>query len=177
MQERGQPDIGDPRGFPLSPGPGAAHLNRARFVVVLSGMARRSAAPGSRRRHGDVRRRHRLTAWFSAAEIDAVRLEAARHGKAPAAWLAKLGTDAAGAAVDGEAGGRALAVDAADAAADMSEATEVARKIGYLFNQAVAALHSTGEHSPGLEASGAAVASAVRRMESATLRTARELLR
>ncbi len=140
-------------------------------------MARRSAAPGSRRTHGDVRRKRRLAAWFTDAEIEKVRLEAARHGMAPAAWLAKLGTDAAGAAGGGEAGGRPLARSAADAAADMSEATEVARKIGYLFNQAVAALHSTGEHSPGLEASGAAVARAVRRMESATLRTARELRR
>jgi hypothetical protein len=140
-------------------------------------MARRSAAPGSRRPHGDVRRQRRLTAWFTDAEIEKVRLEAARHRMAPAAWLAKLGTDAAGAAEGGKTGGRPLAKSAADAAADMSEATEVARKIGYLFDQAVAALHSTGEHSPGLEASGAAVARAVRRMESATVRTARELQR
>ena len=138
-------------------------------------MGRRSAAPGSRRPHGDVRRRRRLAAWFTDAEFKEVRLEAARHGMAPAAWLAKLGTDAAGAAEGGEAGVRPLAKSAADAAADMSAATEVARKIGYLFNQAVAALHSTGEHSPDLEACGAAVARAVRRMESATLRTAREL--
>jgi hypothetical protein len=140
-------------------------------------MGRRSAAPGSRRRHGDGRRQRRLTAWFSDLEIEKVRSEAARHGMAPAAWLAKLGTDVAGAAGGGEDGGHLLARSAADAAADMSEATEVARKIGYRFNQAVDALHSTGEHSPGLEASGATVARAVRRMEAATLRTARELLR
>jgi len=160
-------------------------------------MARRNAAPGSRRPHGDVRRQRRLTAWFTDAEIEKIRLEAARHGMAPAAWLAKLGTDAAGtdaagtdaagtdaagtdaagAAGGGEAGDRPLGKSAADAAADMSAATEVARKIGYLFDQAVAALHSTGEHSPGLEASAASVARAVRRMEAATLRTARELRR
>jgi hypothetical protein len=143
-------------------------------------MGRRSAAPGSRRPHGDVRRRRRLTAWFTEAELEKIRLEAARHGMQPGAWLAKLGTDTASAATgDGEAGGRplALAGAAADAAADMSAATEVARKIGYLFNQAVAALHSTGVHSPALEASAASVARAVRRMEAATLRTARELRR
>jgi hypothetical protein len=142
-------------------------------------MGRRSAAPGSRRPHGDVRRRRRLTSWFTEAEIEKIRLEAARHGMAPAAWLAKLGTDTAGAGGGGggEAGDRPLTGSAADAAAGMSEATEVARKIGYLFDQAVAALHSTGVHSPRLEASGAAVARAVRRMESATLRTARELRR
>jgi len=140
-------------------------------------MARRSVAPGSRRPHGDVRRRRRLAAWFTDAEIEKVRSEAARHGMAPAAWLAKLGTDAAGAPQGGEAGDRPLAKSAADAVADMSEATEVARKIGYLFDQAVAALHSTGVHSPGLEASAASVARAVRRMEAATLRTARELRR
>src|SRR5260370_22014596 len=101
-------------------------------------MARRSAAPGSRRTHGDVRRKRRLAAWFTDAEIEKVRLEAARHGMAPAAWLAKLGTDAAGAAGGGEAGGRPLARAAAHAAADMPEPTEAARKIAYLFHQAVA---------------------------------------
>jgi hypothetical protein len=141
-------------------------------------MGRRSAAPGSRRRHGDVRRRRRLAALFTDAEIEKIRFEAARHRMQPGAWLAKLGTDTASAATGGgEAGGRPLAGAAADAAADMSEATEVARKIGNLFNQAVAALHSTGVHSPALEASGASVARAVRRMEAATLRTARELRR
>ncbi len=145
-------------------------------------MGRRSAAPGSRRRHGDVRRQRRLTAWFTDAEIEKIRSEAARHGMAPAAWLAKLGTDVAGADTagapgGGEAGDRPLAQSAADAAADMSKATEVARMIGYLFNQAVAALHSTGVYSPALEARGASVARAVRRMEAATLRTARELRR
>jgi hypothetical protein len=93
---------------------------------------------------------------------------------APAAWLAKLGTDAAG---GGEAGGRALAGEVVAAAADMSDAIEVARRIGYLFNQAIAKLHALGEHSPDLEASAAVVARAVRRMEAATLKTARELRR
>ena len=74
-------------------------------------------------------------------------------------------------------GGRALAGNVVDAAADMSDATEVARRIGYLFNQAIAKLHALGEHSPDLEASAAVVARAVRRMEAATLKTARELLR
>jgi hypothetical protein len=140
-------------------------------------MGRRSAAPGSRRPHGDVRRERRLTAWFTDAELGEIRLEAARRGMAPAAWLAKLGTDTASAPEGGEASGRPLAGSAADAAADMSAATEVARRIGYLFNQAVAALHATGVHSPALEASAASVARAVRRMEAATLRTARELRR
>jgi len=145
-------------------------------------MGRRSAAPGSRRPHGDVRRQRRLTAWFTDAEIEKIRLEAARHGMAPAAWLAKLGTDTAGAdtagaAGGGEAGDRPVAQSAADAAAGMAKATEAARKIGNLFNQAVAALHSTGVHSPALEAYAALVARAVRRMESATLRAARELRR
>jgi len=142
-------------------------------------MARRSAAPGSRRRHGEVRRRRRLTAWFTETELEAVRRAAAGRKMAPAAWLAKLGTDAAGtdAAGAGEAGGRPLAGDVAAAVAGMSDATEVARKIGYLFNQAVAKLHTLGEHSPGLDASAAVVARAVARMEAATLKTARELRR
>lgn len=96
--------------------------------------------------------------WFTGAELEKIRLEAGRHGMAPAAWLAKTGTDAA------EHGGRALAVDVADAVADMEAATAAARRIGSLpdvDDQAV----------------GAAVARAVRRMEAATLRAARELLR
>lgn len=140
-------------------------------------MGRRSAAPGSRRPHADVRRRRRLAALFTEAEVEKISLEAARHGMMPAAWLAKLGTDTASAAGGGEAGDPPLTRSAADAAAGMGEATEVARKIGYLFDQAVAGLHSTGVYSPALEASGASVARAVRRMEAATLRTARELRR
>jgi hypothetical protein len=58
--------MGDPRGFPLARAraiePGAVS------VVVPSCMARRSAAPGSRRRHGDVRRKRRLTVWYSETE-------------------------------------------------------------------------------------------------------------
>jgi hypothetical protein len=135
-------------------------------------MARRSAAPGSRRRHGDVRRERRLTVWYSETELAAVRRAAGKM--APAAWLAKLGTDAAR---GGEAGGRVLASEVADLAAGMSEATEVARKNGYLFDQAVARLHTLGEHSADLEASAAVVARAVRRMEAATLKVARVLLR
>jgi len=135
-------------------------------------MARRSAAPGSRRRHGDARRERRLTVWYSEAELEAVRCAAAQRKMAPAAWLAKLGTDAAG---GGEAGGRALAGEVADAVAGMSDATEVARRIGYLFNQAVAKLHALGVHSPDLEASAGVVARAVRRMEKATLAAGRAL--
>ncbi len=69
------------------------------------------------------------------------------------------------AAERGEDGGRALTGDAADAVAAMEDETRVARKIGYLFDQAVAKLHTLGEHSPDLEASGAAAARAVHRIE------------
>ena len=168
--------MGNPRGFPW---PGRGPLNRGRSVTVHLRMARRSAAPGSRRRHGDVRRQLRLTAWFTGAEMrEGPPRGRGRTGWRPAAWLAKLGTDAAEAPPGGaQPAAVPVAGRAADVVADMSDATEVARSIGYLFNQAVAKLHSTGEHSPGLEASAAAVARAVRRMESATLRAARELLR
>jgi hypothetical protein len=118
-----------------------------------------------------VRRRHRLTAWYTEDELDKVRHAAAAAGMAPAAWLAKLGTSAA----EGRAEGAASAADVADAVAAMSGAAALARRLGYLFNQAVAKLNATGEHSPDLEASAAAVARAVRRMESATLRAARAL--
>jgi hypothetical protein len=121
-----------------------------------------------------VRRQFRLTAWYTGDELDKVRRAAGAAGMAPAAWLAKLGTDAAEAA----AGGRPRATTAAgapDVIAVMSDATALARRLGYLFNQTVAKRNSTGEHSPGLEASAAAVVRAVRRMESATLTAARAL--
>ena len=136
-------------------------------------MARLSTAPGSRRRHGDVRRQFRLTAWYTRDELEKVRYAAAAAGMAPAAWLAKLGTSAAEAAAGGRAG--AAAADAPDVVAAMSQATSLARRLGYLLNQAVAKLNATGEHSADLEACAAAVARAVHRMESATLTAARAL--
>ncbi len=114
-----------------------------------------------------MRRERRLTVWYSETELAAVRRAAAGRKMAPAAWLAKLGTDAAA--------GRILTADVADVADGMSEATEVARKNGYLFDQAVARLHTLGEHSADLEASAAVVARAVARMEAATLKAARAL--
>ncbi len=162
--------MGKPRGFPW---PGRAPLNRRRSVAVHLRMARRSTAPGSRRRHGNVRRQFRLTAWYTGDELEKIRYAAAAAGMAPAAWLAKLGTDAAEAAASERAG--AAAADASDVIAAMSHATSLARRLGYLFSQALAKLNSTGEHSPDLDGSAAIVARAVRRMESATLRAARAL--
>ena len=136
-------------------------------------MARQSLAPGSRRRHSETRRELRLTTWFSAEELDAIRRAAAATGMEPGAWLAKLGTDAATATDPG----RSLAPPGqlTDAVAEMSAATEMARRHGYLLNQAVAALHSTGRHSPQLNAAASLIARAVRRMESATLAAGRML--
>jgi hypothetical protein len=145
-------------------------LNRDGPAIVMISMARRSTAPGSKRRHSDVRRRFRLTIWYTGDELEAVRREAAKSGMAPAAWLARLGTDTAAAAAAGRAGAAAPDVIAA-----MSAAVSLARRLGYLFDQAVTKLNSVGEHSPGLEASAAVVARAVRQMEAATLRAARTL--
>jgi hypothetical protein len=135
-------------------------------------MARRSTAPGSKRRHGDVRRTHRLTIWYTEDELEAVRAEAAKHGMAPAAYLAKLGTDTAAAAAAGRAG---IPASAPDVIAAIADAAGLARRLGYLLNQPVARLNATGEHSPDLEAAAAAVARAVTRMEAAALRAARVL--
>lgn len=136
-------------------------------------MARRSTAPGSRRCHGDVRRQFLLTAWYTGDELEKIRDAAAAAGMTPAAWLAKLGTDVAEAAVGGRA--ETAPPGASDVIAAMSHATSLARRLGYLLNEALANLRSTGEHSSGLEASAAAVARAVRQMEPATLRAARAL--
>jgi hypothetical protein len=62
---------------------------------------------GSRRRHGDVRRRHRLTAWYTGDELEKIRRAAAVAGITPAAWLEKFGTDNAEAAASGRAGAAA----------------------------------------------------------------------
>jgi hypothetical protein len=151
----------------------ARPVNRRRSVTVHLRMARHSTVPGSRRRHGDVRRQFRLTAWYTGDELERVRRAAAADGMAPAAWLAKLGTDAAEAAAGGRAG--AAVSGAPDVIAAMSDAMALARRLGYLLDQAVAKRNSVGEHSPGLEASAAVVARAVHRMESATLKAARAL--
>ena len=87
----------------------------------------------------------------------------------PAAWLAKLGTDTAAAAV-GQAG--AALAGAADVVAAMSAATSQARRLIYLFDHPVA-LHAIGEHPPDR----AALGRAVRRMEAETIRAARWLRR
>jgi hypothetical protein len=120
-----------------------------------------------------VRRQFRLTAWYTGDEREKVRRAAAAAEMAPGARLAKLGTDAAEAAAGGRAG--AAVAGAPDVIAAMSDATALARRLGYLLDQAVAKRNSAGEHSPGLDASAAAVARAVRRMESATLTAARAL--
>lgn len=114
-----------------------------------------------------------LQAWYTEDELEQVRLAAAAAGMAPAAWLLKLGTSAAEAAGGGRA--RVLAADQSDMIAAISDATALARRLSYRFNEAVAKLSSTGEHFPGLEHSAAILARAVRRMESAALRAARAL--
>jgi hypothetical protein len=137
----------------------------------MNSVTARSTGAGRHRPHASVRRTLRLTAWFTEPELEGIKEAAGKAGMKPGAYLAMVGTDAAAGA------GRLPATGAADVVAGMSDAVTAANKIGNNFNQAVARLHSLGEHSPDLEASAAAVARAVRRMEAATLRVARELLR
>jgi hypothetical protein len=59
----------------------------------------------------------------------------------------------------------------------MDAAVTEAKREGNLFNQAVRTLHITGQRSPELDRHAAGLARAARRMEAATLRVARELLR
>jgi hypothetical protein len=120
-----------------------------------------------------VRRELRLTTWFDEKELAEIRAAAEAAGMAPAAYVAQAGTDAARAA----AAGRPPAGQVADVVAAMDAATAQAKKAGNLFNQEVRALHITGQRSAELDRHAAATARAVRRMEAATLRAARELLR
>jgi hypothetical protein len=132
-------------------------------------MARRALAPGSKRPHSDTPRRHRIAVSLNDREFDAVRSMAAARGMTPGACLARLGTDAAY--------GRLLSASQADAVDRMGEAAVAANRIGGLLNQAVRRLHSTGLHSPDVDAAARMAAAAVARVQEAVLKAARELRR
>jgi hypothetical protein len=136
-------------------------------------MVRRAAASGSRRRHSAIPRDIERKALFNVQEDQEIRAAARDVGMAVGAWLAQAALDAARRA----AAGHPSASMAADVVAKMDNAVTEARYEGNLFNQAVRTLHITGQHSPELERHAAGLARAARRMEAATLRVARELLR
>jgi hypothetical protein len=138
----------------------------------MNSVTARSTGAGRHRPHASVRRKRRLTAWFTDGELDAIKEAAGKAGMKPGAYLAKAGTDAAAAAA---AAGGLPAAGVADVVDGMSGAMRALNRVGNNFNQAVARLHALGEHSPDLEASAAAVARAAARVERAVLWAARRL--
>ena len=137
----------------------------------MNSVTARSTGAGRHRPHARVRRRRRLTAWFTDGELDAIKEAAAKAGMRPGAYLATAGTDASAAASGGGPPDASVAV-VVDA---MSGAMTALNRAGNNFNQAVAKLHALGEHSPDLEASAAALARAAARVERAVLWAARRL--
>lgn len=134
----------------------------------MNSVTARSTESGRHRPHASVPRTFRLAVLFTGPELEAIRAAAKKAGMKPGAYIAQAGTDAA-------AAGGLSAARAADVVAGMSDAVTAANRVGRNFNQAVAKLHALGEHSPDLEASAAAVARAVTRMERAVLSAARRL--
>jgi hypothetical protein len=109
---------------------------------------------------------------FTPAEVSEIREAAARDHMEPAAWLGKLGSAAARTSPAEAAERRQLTA----VLQDLEAAVVLARRHGGLLNQAVARLHSTGQHDEQLTDNAATVATAVRRMETAVLRAVRKLL-
>jgi hypothetical protein len=126
-----------------------------------------------------MRRTFRVEGSFDEEEHKLICAAADAAGMKPGAYLAQTATDAARAAAAGQppAGGRLAAGRVAGFAAAMDAAVAEAKAEGNIFKQAVRMLHITGQRSPELERHAAELSHRSRRMEAATLRVARELLR
>ena len=125
--------------------------------------APRPAGVGGRRRRRMVRRSEQLTVKFSLEEREVVGVAAARcEGMAPSAWVGATAV----AVAKGEV--RPLPSGMGDALAELVETRTQLRRFSTLVNQAVAALHSTGQLPPELLAAVELTSRAVRRVDQAT---------
>jgi hypothetical protein len=150
-------------------GPGAGQLNRFAPDVVHGCMTKRNPALRAKRPNAASRRECRVAVKYTAEELGAIERAAARDGLAVAAWLGEAGLWAA----DPDTPRHPERADREELA-DLVRATEVARRAGYLFNQAVAKLHKTGVPSPDLEPAANMVWKAVRRLDDASLAVRRD---
>ena len=121
--------------------------------------------PGSRRRRRGLRaREHRMVVRLSVEEAAVIATAAAAAGMAPAAWAA----DAAAAVARDEV--TPLPTTQREAVAELVAARLQVRRFGTLVNQAVAALHATGQPPTGLASAVSLCSRAVVRLDEATVR-------
>jgi hypothetical protein len=153
------------------PGPGAGHLNRSGSRQRLQGRVplKGNLMPKSRRPHASSPRKHCVAVKYNEAEFAVVERAAARDGLAVAAYLGRVGTDAAtGTAVPASR----VQLDALKA---LQDAIEQARMAGRLFNQVVARLNATGRAGPEFRRYADSAARAVRSMEEAAAAAVRKI--
>ena len=121
--------------------------------------------PGARRRRrAREPRDHRLLLRLSTEEAAVIATAASRAGMAPMAWAA----DAAAAVARDEV--TPLPTSQREAVGELVAARLQVRRFGVLVNQAVAALHATGQPPTGLASAVSLCSRAVVRLDEATVR-------
>ena len=121
--------------------------------------------PGARRRRrAREPRDHRLLLRLSTEEAAVIATAAAAAGMAPMAWAA----DAAAAVARDEV--TPLPTSQREAVGELVAARLQVRRFGVLVNQAVAALHATGQPPTGLASAVSLCSRAVVRLDEATVR-------
>jgi hypothetical protein len=128
-------------------------------------MTRKKIAGRSRRAPGDGRRTCRVAVRYTPGELALVEAAAAREGLVIAAWLGNAGLALAGPHPAGRPGARA----SREELDLLVQATEKVRRVGYLLNQVVATMHSTGRVSAAIERVAVLVWEKVEQLDDATM--------
>jgi hypothetical protein len=127
-------------------------------------MARRHAAPRSRRAPAEAKRTSRVAVRFTPAQLAEVDAAAARDGLLTAAWLGNVGlaqADPCASRTDDHASREELD--------KLAQATEKVRRAGVLLNQVVKTMHATGQVRPVIEHIAVKVWQAVEELDDATM--------
>lgn len=127
-------------------------------------------AGASHRRHLYPSRPHRASVRLSDHEYEVIATAAARSGMRLASWIGRAALTVAGAREAGEPTGSGPVVDwtqQADIHAELIAARRAVDRVGANLNQAVTALHATGQAPPMLVEIATRVEAAVERLEQA----------
>ncbi len=102
---------------------------------------------------------------YTPGELAKVEAAAAREGLVTAAWLGEAGL----ALADPAPAGREAARASREELDRLVQATEKVRRVGYLLNQVVATMHSTGRVSAAIERVAVLVWEKVEQLDDATM--------
>jgi hypothetical protein len=125
----------------------------------------RKIAGRSRRAPAGGKRTCRVAVRYTPGELEKVAAAATREGLVTAAWLGDAGL----ALSDPAPVGRRAAGASREELDCLVQATEKVRRVGYLLNQVVATMHSTGRVSPAVERVAARVWQKVAELDDATM--------